>query len=177
MLSPNVELSDWEKQAIEELTAQMQDPKIALEDVEIEDGANCEIGAGILDNQLGRALSDPAGFYQQQQLKTLVFRGLRELLAECDLGAGLSTAETVGKQRLNERLQYPSEDVQQQLLAVLNETLLAEQDVPLSETAQSNLRQLIQTVLSPADWDAISAAATQSIQQHLRAVVSLPKTA
>ena len=37
MTSQNVELEAWEKQAIQELTAQMQDPQQSLEDARIED--------------------------------------------------------------------------------------------------------------------------------------------
>ena len=177
MPSQNVDLSDWEKEAISELTAQLQDPQQALEDVRIEDKANCTIGAGIPDHQLGYALSNPAGFYQEKRLKTLVYSGLRELLTDCNLGAGLGAAQTTGKQLLNERLQQPSAEIQQQLIEVLSEDLSTNQTVPLSETAQSSLRQVIQTVLTAADWDTIFAAATESLHQHLRAVVSLPQTA
>ena len=177
MPSQNVELSDWEQQAITALTAQLQDPQQAIEDARIEDEANCTIGAGIPDHQLARALSNPAGFYQERRLKTLVYKGLRELLTECNLGVGLSAAQTTGKQLLNERLQQPAAEIQQQLIAILSEDLSTNQAVPLSEAAQSSLRQVIQTVLSAADWDTIAAAAAQSLQQNLRAVVSLPQTA
>lgn len=177
MPSQNVDLSAWEKQAILELTAQMQDPQQAIEDVRIEDEANCTIGAGIPDHQLGRALSNPAGFYQEKRLKALVYKGLRELLTECNLGAGLSAAQTTGKQLLNERLQQPSAEIQQQLRAILSEALSTNQTLPLSETAQSSLRKVIQTVLTTADWDTIFAAAAESLHQNLRAVVSLPQTA
>ena len=176
MPSQNVDLSDWEKAAILELTAQLQDPQQAIEDVRIEEEANCTIGAGIPDHQLGRALSDPSGFYQEKRLKTLVYKGLRELLTECNLGAGQSAAQTTGKQLLNERLQEPSAEIQQQLRAILREDLSTNQTIPLSESAQSGLRKVIQTVLSSSDWDTIFAAATASLHQNLRAVVSLPQT-
>lgn len=171
-------LEPWEHQAIEALIAQMQDPQQALEDARIEDEANGEIGAGTLQgHQLGRALSDPAGFYQHQRLKQIVFRGLRQLLKDCDLGAGLPAAQSVGKQLLNERLQQPAIEIQQQLMAILAEDLSGSQDVPLSETAKATLRQVIQTVLSSEDWDAILSAATRSLQQHVKAVVTLPQPA
>ena len=178
MTSQNVELKDWEKQAIQELMTQMQDPEQSLEDARIEDEFGGEVEAGyIKDHQLGKFLSDPAAFCEHQRLKAIVFWGLRQLLMECDLGAGLSAAYASGKQLLDERLQQPSLDIQQQLMAILDEDLSSSRDIPLSESAQASLKQVIQTVLSDEDWETISAAAAQSLQQHLKAVVCLPQTA
>lgn len=178
MTNQKVELDTWEKQAIQELMAQMQDPQQSLEDARIEDEVGGEVGAGyIKDYQLGKFLSDPAGFCKHRRLKTLVFQGLYQLLTDCDLGAGLPAAQTTGKQLLDERLQQPSLKIQQQLMAILAEDLSSSQDVPLSATAQSSLRQVIQTVLSANDWETISAAAAHSLHQHLRATVTLPQTA
>lgn len=178
MTSQKVELDTWEQQSIQELMAQMQDPQQALEDAKIEDEAGCDVGAGYIQgHQLGKFLSDPAGFCQHQRLKTLVFHGLRQLLRECDLGAGLPAAYATGKQLLNERLQQPSVEIQQQLMALLAEELSSYRDVPLSEAGQTSLRQVIQTALLADDWDLISSAAARSLQQHVKAVVTLPQTA
>lgn len=178
MTSQNVELKDWEKQAIQELMTQMQDPEQSLEDARIEDEFGGEVEAGyIKDHQLGKFLSDPAAFCEHQRLKAIVFWGLRQLLMECDLGAGLSAAYASGKQLLDERLQQPSLDIQQQLMAILDEDLSSSRDIPLSESAQASLKQVIQTVLSDEDWETISAAAAQSLRQHLKAVVCLPQIA
>ena len=174
MTSQNVELDTWEKEAIQELLDQMQDSQQSLEDAKIEDESGGEVGAGyIKDHQLGRFLSDPAGFCQQQRLKTLLFRELSQLLRDCDLGAGLPAAQTIGKQLLHERLQQPAIEIQQQLMQILEEDLSSSQDVPLSDMAQLSLRQVIQTVLSADDWDTISAAAASSIRQHLIEVVAV----
>ena len=173
----NASLEDWEHQAIQELMEQMQDPQQALEDVRIEDEANCDIGAGIADYQLGRFLSDPAGFCQHQRLRTLVIRELRQILTECDLGVGLKAAHKVGKELLIERLMSPPPEIQAQLRAILAEDLSSAEDIPLSSTAAEQLRQVIQTVLLADDWEVISAAAALSLQQHVRAVVMLPQTA
>ncbi|MEO1791923.1 MAG: hypothetical protein AAFR25_06830 [Cyanobacteria bacterium J06629_19] len=108
MTYQNVELEAWEKQAIQELTAQMQDPQQSLEDARIEDEFGGDVEAGyIKDHQLGKFLADPAGFSQQQRLKTIVFQGLRQLLVDCDLGVGLSAAYAIGKPLLDERLRHP----------------------------------------------------------------------
>lgn len=178
MTSQNVELETWEKQAIQELTAQMQDPQQSLEDARIEDEFGGEVEAGyVKDHQLGKFLSDPAGFSQQQRLKTIVFQGLRQLLVDCDLGVGLSAAYSIGKPLLDERLQKPAVEIQKQLMEILDEDLSSSQDVPISDTAQSNLRRVIQTVLSADDWEAMSSAAAHSLQQHFREAVALPQTA
>ncbi|MEL7521784.1 MAG: hypothetical protein AAGJ80_09235, partial [Cyanobacteria bacterium J06553_1] len=162
----------------QELMAQLQDPEQSLEDARIEDEFGGEVEAGyIKDHQLGKFLADPDGFCQYQRLKKIVFWGLRQLLIDCDLGAGLSAAYASGKQPLDERLQQPAIEIQQQLMALLDEDLSSSRDMPLSETAQTNLKQVIQTVLSDEDWETISAAAAQSLQQHLKAVVCLPQTA
>lgn len=165
-------------QAAQALIAQLQDPQWALAAAQLEDELECDISAGPeLGRSSGKMLADPAGFYQHQRLKQLVFQGLRQLLEDCDLGAGLAAAQSVGKQLLNERLQQPPVEVQQQLMALLAEDLSNSQDVPLSTTAQAALRRVIQTVLSSEDWDAISSAAALSLQQHVRAVVSFPQSA
>ena len=159
-------------QAAQELIAQMQDPQWSLAAAELEDKLDCDISAGPdLGSSLGRMLADPAGFYQHQRLKTIVFQGLRQLLVDCNLGAGLPDAYAIGKSLLDERLQQPSVEIQQQLMAVLRDALSSSQDVPLSAAARSSLRQVIQTVLSAEDWDAISSAAAHSVKQHLREMV------
>ena len=165
-------------QAAQELIAQMQDPQWSLAAAKLEDELDCDISAGPdLGSSLGRMLADPAGFYQHQRLKTIVFRELHQLLTDCNLGAGLPAAYSIGKPLLDERLQQPTVEIQQQLMAVLGDDLSSSQDVPLSAAAQSSLRQVIQTVLSADDWDTISAAAAHSMKQHLRETVALPQTA
>ena len=174
MTSQKVELEPWEQQAIQELTAQLKDPQQALEDARIEAEVGGEVGAGFVkEHQLGKFLSDPARFCQQQRLKTLVFQSLRQLLVDCDLGSGLSAAYSEGKQLLDERLQQPAIEIQQQLLAILDEDLSSSRDVPLPAEAQASLRQVILSVLSKEDWEAISTAAVNSLQQYLRAVVAI----
>jgi hypothetical protein len=174
----NTDLDSWEQQAIEALIAQMQDPQQALEDVKLEDEANCEISAGYLQaHQIGRALSDPTGFFQHQRLRSLVMRELRQILAECDLGIGLKAAQIVGKELLIERLISPTSDIQDRLMSILAEDLTSAEDIPLSLTAQESLREVIKTVLLPADWEAISSAAATALQQHLRTRFELPQMA
>ncbi|MGC1306638.1 MAG: hypothetical protein WA885_05370 [Phormidesmis sp.] len=170
--------NEMHTQAALDIMAQLNDPEWVKAAAKLEEEAGCDISAGPdLGSGLGRMLADPAGFYQHQRLKKIVFQGLHQLLMDCNLGAGLTTAYAIGKPLLDERLQHPTVEIQKQLMAILDEDLSSSQDVPLSPAAQSSLRQAIQTVLSADDWDAISAAAAHSMQQHLRETVALPQTA
>lgn len=162
-----------DRQAAQAMLAELKNPQWSLAAAQLEDELDCEAAAGIPAHQLSKFWSNPAAFCEQQRLKTLVFQGLHQLLAECDLGAGLPAAQTTGKQLLNERLQQPSVEIQQQLLAVLDEDLSSSRDVPLPAEAQASLRQVIVSVLSQEDWEAISAAAVSSLQQHFRTVVAV----
>ena len=165
-------------QLAQELIAQLQDPEWTLAAAQLEDEVGGEVGTGyVKDHQLGKFLSDPAGFCQHQRLRTLVFQGLRQMLVDCDLGAGLPAAYSKGKKLLDERLQQPSIEIQQQLMAILSEDISSSRDVPLPETAKSSLKQVIRTVLSPEDWEAIVTAAANSLQQYVREVIMLPQAA
>jgi hypothetical protein len=167
----------WSQQAALDLIAQMQDPQQALEDARLEDEANCDISAGRdWGNQLGKVLSNPAGYYQHERLRTLVFRELRQLLVECDLGIGLKAAQSVGKALIIQRLRSPSAEIQSQLMAVLAEDQASAQDIPLSASARESLRQAIHTVLLPKDWETISMAAASALQEHFRVRFALPQT-
>lgn len=165
-------------QAALDIMAQLNDPEWVKAAAKLEEEAGCDISAGPdLGNSLGRMLSDPAGFYQHQRLRTLVFRELRQMLSECELGIGLQSAQATGKKILIERLQAPSEDIQAKLLSIVSEDLSTPEDVPLSTTAKESLHQVIQTVLQPEDWETISSAAVSALQQNFRAKFDLPKTA
>lgn len=65
------------------------------------------------------------------------------MLMDCNLGAGLPAAYAIGKPLLDERLQQPPVEIQQQLMWVLDDDLSSGQDVLLSPAAQSSLRQAI----------------------------------
>jgi len=165
-------------QAALDFMAQLNDPEWVRAAAKLEEEAGCDISAGPdLGSGLGRMLADPVGFYQHQRLKKIVFQGLHQLLMDCNLGAGLTAAYAIGKPLLEERLRQPTVEIQQQLMAVLEDDISSSQDVPLSAVAQASLRQAIQTVLAADDWDTISSAAANSMQQHLRETVALPQTA
>jgi hypothetical protein len=166
-----------QNQAALELLAQMRDPQWLQAAARLEDEANCDISAGRdWGDQLGKVLSNPAGYYQHERLRTLVFRELRQLLAECDLGVGLKAAQSVSKALIIQWLRSPSTEIQNQLMAVLAEDQASAQDIPLSAAALESLRQVIQAVLLPEDWETISTAAASALQEHLRVRFALPQT-
>lgn len=170
MSAQNPSLEQLEQQAMRDFAARMQDPQIALEDVRIEDEANCTIGAGHdWGAHLGTVLTHPHGIYQSRRIRSLVMRELWQILEDCDLGAGFSDAFKVGRKHLTERLKHPSEEIQQQLLVAFDDSMTA--DGPkevLPEGTCSVLQAVIHSVLLEQDWEAISLAATTAIQTHLR---------
>lgn len=161
-------------QAALDIRARLRDPQWVREAAQIEDEANCNISAGHdWGDQLGQFMADPEGFHQFKRLRTLVLTELRQLLIESNLGAGLEAAQALGKQRLSQRLQNPTPEIQTQLRTVLAEDLTKDNiDIPLSATAQANLNQVIRTVLTPDDWEAISNAAATALQHHIRHTLS-----
>ena len=168
-----------QNQAALDIMAQLRDPQWALEAARIEDEANCDISAGRnWGDLLGQFMADPDGFHQYHRLRTLVLSQMHQLLIDCNLGAGLEAAKALGNSLLLQRLQHPSYKVQGQLKTVLKEDSAKDSlDEPLSESAQGTLNQIIRTVLTPDDWEAISAAAASAIQHHIRDTLSLHKTA
>jgi hypothetical protein len=163
-------------QAALELMAQLQDPQWALEAAQMEDEANCEIGAGPgLGARLGQFMADPYGFHQVQRLQSLILDELRRLLTDGNLGIGTDAAWRLGKERLMRRLKQPSPDCQTQLKWVLAEDMANHE--PLSAEAHALLQQTIYAALTPEDWDDIAAAAANAIQQHVVEYLKLPQSA
>lgn len=170
MSTPDPSLEQLEQQAMRDFAARMQDPQVALEEARLEAAANGTISAGYdWGDQLGSVLTHPHGPYQYRRLRSLVMCELWQLLAECDLGAGFTDAFQVGRQRLNERLKQPSEAIQQQLLKVFDDSMTdAGPKEVLPENASAALQAVIYAVLLKQDWEAITAAATNAIQRHLK---------
>jgi hypothetical protein len=111
-----------QNQAALELLAQMRDPQWLEAAARLEDEANCDISAGRdWGDQLGKMLSNPSGYSQHERLRSLVFRELRQLLSECNLGVGLSAAQLAGKALIIQRLRSPSVEIQNRLMAILAE--------------------------------------------------------
>ncbi|MEL7355797.1 MAG: hypothetical protein AAFN40_04455 [Cyanobacteria bacterium J06560_6] len=167
------------KQAELDIMARLGDPQWALAAAQLEDEAGCDISAGRdWGSRLGDVLNDPAKFYQHQRLRSYLLIVLNQLLSDCDLGAGLTSAQALAKRCLFRRLQKAPSDIQIQLAAVLSEKLEQEStDFSPSETTQVALQAVVKNVLTTDDWNSISAAAATAIQQHIKKRMALPKTA
>jgi hypothetical protein len=168
----------YDSQTALDLLAQLQDPQWALDAARIEEEASCDLGAGHdWGPHLDQFMTDPHGYHQFQQLKSLVLNALRRLLADGNLGVGTDAAWLMGKERLLLRLQHPSSEIQAQLKAVLTEDLSTAAGEPLSETAQMVLQQAVCAALTPEDWDAIALAAANAVQQHVAQHLKWPQSA
>ena len=168
MSTQDLSLEELEQQAMRDFAARMQDPQVMLEDVRIEEEANCTIGAGYdWGVHLGTVLTHPHGVYQSRRIRSLVMRELWQILEDCDLGAGFSDAFKVGRKHLTERLMHPSEEIQQQLLDAFDDSMTAEgpKEV-LPEETRAVLQAAIYSVLLEQDWEAISTAATTAIHAN-----------
>ena len=167
--------SDVTQRAMQDFVEGIQDPLQAIEDVRLEDAANCTIGAGYGQRRSSNVAmaSSPFTQTQRQQLRILVRGEFCQMLGECNLGAGLPDAIRVGKQRLSERLKHPAENVQQQLIAALETAMTThEAHNGIPQSARSQVRRVLRSVLSEQDWEAIAAAATTAILLNFRLVIA-----
>ncbi|MEO0647185.1 MAG: hypothetical protein AAFZ17_13685 [Cyanobacteria bacterium J06650_10] len=178
-LSQNTSNSSVSGQTELDILTRLGDPQWAIAAAQVEDEANCDISAGRdWGSRLGTVLTNPDKFYQHQRLRSHLLRALHQLLVDCDLGAGLTSAQTLAKQRLFQRLQEVSSEAQTQLTTVLAEDSILEcVDSALSESAKETLQSIVRNALTTEDWDSISTAATVAIQQHIRRKMTLPETA
>ena len=163
--------SDVAQQAMRDFVERMNDPLQALEDVRIEEEANCTIGAGYSWRTLLYPSTDDSLLTQsqRQQLRILISGEFCQMLEDCDLGAGLSDAIRVGKGLLSKRLKQPSESVQQQLMATLEAAMVPDEGHGgIPDSARFQVRRVLRSVLSEQDWEDIAAAATTAIQAYFR---------
>ncbi|MEO0646989.1 MAG: hypothetical protein AAFZ17_12650 [Cyanobacteria bacterium J06650_10] len=179
MSAQNPSLEQLEQQAMRDFAARMQDPQIMLEDVRIEEEANCTIGVGhswrtLLNSSIDDSLLTQT---QRQQLRLLIGGEFCQMLDDCDLGAGLSDAIRVGRKLLSNRLKQPSENIEQQLLAALEVAVTDESHSGIPDSACSQIRSVLRSVLSEQDWEAIASAATTAIQAHFRQKIAETKAA
>lgn len=171
MTPQNSVQSDVAQQAMRDFVERMNDPLQALEDVRIEEEANCTIGAGYSWRTLLNSPTDDSllNQTQRQQLRILISGEFCQMLDDCDLGAGLSDAIQVGKRLLSKRLKQPSESVQQQLIAALEAAMMPDEGHGgIPDSARSQVRSVLRSALSEQDWEDIASAAATAIQTNLR---------
>jgi hypothetical protein len=94
-------------------------------------------------------------------------REFKELLADWNLGIGFEAALACGRELLMERLQDPDPEVQEQLLAVLEEDLASPQREERPKPFRAGLRDLLREVLTQADWESIAASAGNGVQKQV----------
>ncbi|HBE18172.1 MAG TPA: hypothetical protein DEG17_01210 [Cyanobacteria bacterium UBA11149] len=133
-----------------------------------EEGCNVSAGGNWGEN-LGLLIRNPAGYSNFIQLRQLVMGGLKELLAESNLGVGMVAAMTCGQKLLSERLENCSFEVQEQLWTMLTEKLGSRE---VSPSNRIQLRSLLCELLTREDWDKIATAAGDCVQQQVIASAS-----
>lgn len=100
------------------------------------------------------------------QVRSLVLRGFATLIREANLGVGQDAAISCGKQLVFERLMSASADVQEQVLALIDWTVIGPK-TELTPQRMTVLKAVFHQVMTEADWTEISNAATQQIQQQV----------
>jgi hypothetical protein len=98
----------------------------------------------------------------QIKLYSLLYGELKLLLAEIDFGSGMEAAYTKGRQCIFERMQTLSPDQKIGLDALLTETAT----LPPTEL-QLQIRRQIYALLTPTDWQSITATALAAVELKL----------
>ena len=170
--------TDVAQQAIREFEKRMQNPLQAIEDVRIEEEANCTIGAGYGASSEAAIDDSPFTQQQRQQLRILVTGEFFQMLSDCNLGAGLTDAIRVGRQILSKRLKHPSEDVLRLLMAALDDAISSDDAYGgIPDSVRAQVRGALCAALSEQDWEDISSAATSAIQRYFRQQITEAKAA
>ncbi|MBD1930117.1 hypothetical protein H6F74_28430 [Trichocoleus sp. FACHB-90] len=148
------------------------------EAVRLEDEADCDIEAGFdWGASLGALIAHPEAYSRLVRLRSMVMRSFGELLAEWNLGVGTYAATVCGRKLLMERLLHPAPEVQQQLLAMLEEDLAIFAGGSDSLLDRSRLRELLRGVLTQQDWELIAAIAGDCVRERVMEQFQAAKTA
>jgi hypothetical protein len=157
-----------------ELTEQNREQEINLMDLMFDDDwfaqavadeEGCDVSAGgDWGENLGLLIRNPAEYSNFIRLRKLVMGGLKELLAECDLGVGMLAAISCGGKLLSKRLQNCSFEVQEQLWTMLTEKLATRE---VSPSNRIQLRSLLCELLTKEDWDDIATTAGNYVRQRV----------
>ena len=164
-------MEELERQVYEQtgnLMNLLLDEEWLREAVRIEEEANCDLGAGYgWGASLGAVMANPREYIHFARLRSIVMREFKELLADWNLGVGTEAALACGRELLVERLQNPAPEVQEQLLAVLEEELASPQGEERPKPHRAGLRELLRRVLTPADWESIASIAGNSVREQV----------
>lgn len=141
----------------------LRDPEMLQEMIQAEEACGTTIGAGfptycdtpcpVEPERLKRAM-------RQVRLQSILFSELEVFMEKANLGAGTEAAIAEARKRIRQQLTQLTDEQQCFLDAVV-----AEEQLPLSERSlRPQLQAKMQSLLTPADWDAIGKAASEAIQ-------------
>ncbi|MEQ9238679.1 hypothetical protein [Coleofasciculus sp. E2-BRE-01] len=146
------------------------------EAVRLEAEADCDISAGFdWGANLGAVMANPENYSQLVRLRSIVLQAFKELLADWNLGVGADAALVCGRELLMERLLHPTPNVQEQLLAVLEEDLTTSPGD--SQTLRAGLPEVLRDILTPEDWERIAVTAGNYVREQVVERVQRVKTA
>ena len=100
------------------------------------------------------------------QVRSLVLRGFAAMIREANLGVGQDAAISCGKQLVFERMMSASVDVQGQVLALIDWTVIGPK-TELTPQRMTVLKTVFREVMTETDWGEIANAATRKIQQQV----------
>jgi hypothetical protein len=107
------------------------------------------------------------------RLHSIVLSDLAELIQSVNLGAGTHAAITEGRRRIRHHLAQLTDEQRRYFDALVDEDLQQLADKPL----RAQLKSVVHSLLSEADWSAIGQAATDAIQHQWTAFMQRSKTA
>jgi hypothetical protein len=122
-------------------------------------------------------MAHPERYSQLARLRSIVIREFKELLVDWNLGVGAEAALICGRGLLMERLLHPTPEVQERLLAVLEEDLANPEGDSSSKPLRAGLQELLQGILTPEDWELIAVTAGNSVREQVIERVQTAKTA
>jgi hypothetical protein len=133
--------------------------------VEAEELVGGNIGAGL---DWGSVFDDlMLNFELMGRLTTLrisLNKEVRLLLNDWNLGTATKIAVKTARERILEKLRLPTPKVRQSLLLALrNDELYGEEFI----SNQEILRELLELLLTPQDWETIAAVAADSLKQQI----------
>lgn len=140
--------------------------------IRIEEECGCDIGAGRnWGTQMGMFLEDPMEMERLAQLRDWILSEFRLLLNEWELGRITDTLHAIGRQLLIERFRQPPE-TQELLWHLFERSRCLRSDhssmaICRANDARTEVRAVMARTLTSADWQALTQAAVDTLEQYL----------
>lgn len=154
----------------------LQDPAVLQEIAQLEAEFGGEIGAGFpaySHHPKPITLEQAITARRKVRLQSIVFTEFAELMQTVNLGAGAEAAIAEGRRRIRQHLANLSEAEAVYFDALVNE----DQNQPVDKPIRAQLKSVLSTLLTAADWMAIGQAATETIQTQWAEFVQRSKIA